>query len=177
LNTAIDGEATNENFGAGGRTTAVFLDEFGRVEKSMAESIKDSVNDVTNCVIYCSTHWFGSNHPFNKVVKSKYIKKVVLPWYSNPEKNYGLYTSSDFNVIEIIDIDYYRKLCPEVFDKIEAHKPFVLSELENSLLTCSDEVNEKVKKIKFVADGCTQIPGDLRSPWHDEQEDRRSNGT
>jgi hypothetical protein len=93
LNTAIDGEATNENFGAGGRTTAVFLDEFGRVEKSMAESIKDSVNDVTNCVIYCSTHWFGSNHPFNKVVKSKYIKKVVLPWYSNPEKNYGLYTS------------------------------------------------------------------------------------
>lgn len=172
INSAIDGEATNENFGAGGRTTAIFLDEFGRVDKSLAESIKDSVNDVTNCVIYGSTHWYGSNHPFNKVVKSKYIKTTMLPWYKNPEKNYGLYTSPDLNVIEIIDIDYYRRICPEVFDSIEAHNPFKLSELEQSLLPYSTVGN--IKDIRFVADACEQIPGDLRSPWHDIQEDRRS---
>jgi len=172
IGTAVDGEATNENFGAGGRTTAIFLDEFGRVEKSLAESIKDSVNDVTNCVIYGSTHWFGASHPFNKVVTSKHIKTVSLPWYKNPEKNYGLYTSPDYDIIEIIDIDYYRRLCPEVFNEIEAHESFKLSELEKSLLPLAD--NATIKNIRFIADACEQIPGDLRSPWHDEQEERRS---
>ena len=174
ISSAIDGEATNENFGAGGRTTAIFLDEFGRVEKSLATSIKDSVNDVTNCVIYGSTHWFGTSHPFNKVVKSPYIKTVTLPWYKNPEKNYGLYTSPDLDIIEIIDIDYYRKLCPEVFDKIEARKSFKLSELEKSTLTTSEKINTVLQDIKFIADGCELIPGDLRSPWHDAEELRRS---
>lgn len=174
ISSAIDGEATNENFGAGGRTTSIFLDEFGRVEKSLATSIKDSVNDVTNCVIYGSTHWFGTSHPFNKVVKSPHIKTVTLPWYKNPEKNQGLYTSPDLDIIEIIDIDYYRKLCPEVFNKIEARKPFTLSKLEKSMLTSNEEVNKSLQDITFIADGCEQIPGDLRSPWHDIEERRRS---
>jgi len=172
INSAIDGEATNENFGAGGRTTSVFLDEFGRVEKSLAQSIKDSINDVTDCVIYGSTHWFGTSHPFNKVVMDKTVKTVSLPWYKNPEKNKGLYTSPDYDVIEIIDIDYYRKLCPEIFNGIEAHQPFKLSELENSILHLSD--NSTIKDIRFIADGCEQIPGDLRSPWHDFEEARRN---
>lgn len=172
ISSAIDGEATNENFGAGGRTTSTFLDEFGRVEKGLAQSIKDSINDVTDCVIYGSTHWFGTSHPFNKVVKDKTVKTVSLPWYKNPEKNKGLYTSPDYNVIEIIDIDYYRKACPEVFNKIEVNKSFKLSELENSLLSLSD--NLTIKNIRFIADACEQIPGDLRSPWHDIQEAKRS---
>ena len=170
----IDGESTNENFGAGDRRTAILLDEFGRVDYNIAKDIRDTINDTTNCAIYSSTHFYGAGHPFNKVVKNKAIKTIVLPWYENPEKNFGLYKSPEINKVEIVDIDYYRKLCPEVFNDIPADKPFSYSKLENLSLTLPEPVQEKLKDIRFKADGCEGIPGDLRSPWHDEQEIRRT---
>jgi len=170
----IDGESTNENFGAGDRRTAILLDEFGRVDYSIAKNIRDTINDTTNCAIYSSTHFYGAGHPFNKVLRNQSFKIITLPWYENPEKNYGLYTSPDLNVIEIIDIDYYRKICPEVFNNIKPNEPFSYSEFEKSLLTMPPETQEKLKSIKFIADGCEAIPGDLRSPWHDKQEIRRT---
>lgn len=168
----IDGESTNENFAAGDRRTAIFLDEFGRVDYKIAQNIRDSVNDTSDCVIYGSTHFYGAGHPFNKVIRSKNVKVSVLPWYKNPTKAAGLYTSPDLNVIEIIDIDYYRKLCPLVFNDVEANKPFIYSDFETKLLTYSEDVQKVLSHITFKADGCEEIPGDLRSPWHDYREIR-----
>jgi len=172
----IMGEATNPNFGVSGRATGTLLDEFGRIERNIAESIESSMHDVGHCRIYCSTHWLGSNHPFNRVLNKKTVKTITLPWYENPTKNYGLYKSPEIDQIEIVDIDYYRKLCPEVFNDIEPNVSFKYSEFEKSLLTYPEEVQKKLEDIKFIPDGCETIPGDLRSPWHDfEEEDRRGN--
>ena len=63
-NSRISGETTNESFSAGSRSTAILLDEFGRVDHSTAKAIEGSVHDVSPCVIYSSTHWLGQEHPF-----------------------------------------------------------------------------------------------------------------
>ena len=168
----IDGESTNENFAAGDRRTAIFLDEFGRVDYNIAKNIRDTVNDTSECIIYGSTHFYGAGHPFNKIVRSKSVKVSLLPWYKNPEKRAGLYKSPDLNKVEIVDIDYYRQICPLVFDDVEADKPFTYSDFEKSLLTLPEEVQKVMANIRFKADGCEEIPGDLRSPWHDGREQR-----
>lgn len=169
----IHGEATNPNFGASGRATSVFLDEFGRVDRNIAESMEGTIHDVSDCVIYGSTHWLGRNHPFNKALEKKTTKVVTLLWYENPVKNYGLYKSPEIDQIEIVDIDYYRDLCPEIFNEIEPNIQFKYSEFEKSLLTYPEKIQEKLRDIKFIADGCENIPGDLRSPWHDYEEEKR----
>ena len=112
MGTAITGETTNENFGAGGRGTSMFLDEFGRVDKSIADSIEDSIHDVTNCVIYGSTHWLGPGHTFNQVLQKPTTEVITLLWWDNPTKNDFLYTSPEPGVVDIIDIKSYQKHYP-----------------------------------------------------------------
>lgn len=119
IESLIDGEATNENFGAGGRATAVLLDEFGRVDAPIAESIAGSVWDVSNCIVFNSTHWFGSGHPFNKMLQKKGIKIISMPWWKNPTKNKGLYKSPHIDEIELVDEDYYLKNYPKMFQYAE----------------------------------------------------------
>ena len=170
----IDGESTNENFGAGDRRTAILLDEFGRVDYNLAKDIRDTINDTTECAIYSSTHFYGAGHSFNKIIKNKTVRTIVLPWYEHPEKKAGLYKSPDINIIELVDIDYYRHRCPEVFDEIEPNTLIEYSSFEKRCLSLPDNIQNKLKDIRFVADGCETIPGDLRSPWHDAQELRRT---
>jgi hypothetical protein len=169
-NSVIKGETTNESFSAGRRSTAIFLDEFGRVEPRVAESIEGSVHDVTGCVVYGSTHWFGETHPFNKALKKATTKVINLVWYENPEKSAGLYKTPDYDKIEIIDKQYYLKNYPEIFN---ANGPwdFKLSELEKNLLSRGYSGSSP----KFIADKCENLPNgaDYRSPWHDKEEERR----
>lgn len=171
-NSVIDGEATNESFGAGARATSVLLDEFGRVETSLAKSIRDSIADVSNCIIYNSTHFYGASHPFNELLHSQHIKIILLGWYENPEKNYGYYKSSAAGQVEIVDLDFYKQICPEIFNDIQPNTSFLLKDLEQ--LCDTKNINLEKTGIRFVADGCENIPGDLRSPWHDKEEKRRS---
>jgi len=98
INSTIDGEATNENFAAGKRCTALILDEFGRVMPNLAASIDDTIKDVSDCIIYNSTHWYGAGHIFNKSLKRKSTKVITLPWWENPEKNKGLHYADDEDV-------------------------------------------------------------------------------
>lgn len=166
----IRGETTNENFSAGRRATAVLLDEFGRVDPRSAKSIEGSVHDVSGCVVYASTHWFGEQHPFNLALRKKSTQVVNLLWYKNPEKSAGLYTSPDYDLIEIIDKDYYLNKYPEIFNS-DGPWSFKLSELEKSLMAKGYSGSSP----KFVADGCETLPkgADLRSPWHDSEEETR----
>ena len=168
----IDGESTNENFAAGDRRTAILLDEFGALEKRIADSICDRINDVADCVIYNSTHYYGIGHTFNKILSRPSIKKVVLPWYSNPTKNHGLYLSPNPGELIVDDIKYYREKCPDVFNAVKTDETIK----HNDLLLKAEEagVNLEDIGIKFISDGCENIPGHCRSPWHDEQEKRRS---
>lgn len=169
----ISGEATNENFGAGDRQNAILIDEYGRMDHAMAVNIIDSVHDTSDCVIVNSTHFWGPQHPYNQLLTQRYgkIKVVKLPWWENPTKNRGLYISPDYDVTQISDLDYYRKICPEIFSKINYMDPFKVSQLEkeNRMVPWAD----KLDSIHFVADGGDKNEGGWRSPWYDKEESER----
>lgn len=172
-NSMINGESTNESFGAQDRATAILFDEIARVEPDVAQYVIDNIYDVSDCCIYNSTHFkWGAGHPYAKLLLGNKVKTITLDFESNPEKNYGLYKSPELDVIEIHDIDYYRNLCPEVFNDIKAHEPLKLSQLEKTYLTESLEVQDKLADIKFVADGGQKNFGRLRSVWFDGEETR-----
>lgn len=156
----IDGESTNESLGAGSRALAVMLDEFGRVEHKIAQNIRETLSDVTDCVIYNSTHFYGRGHPFAKLQRSRKVQVFRLAWYDNPEKNKGLYNSPDINVIELFD-DYYKEKYPKVFSN---GKTYHYSEIEKDMFLHYPESN-----ISFIADGADKF----HSIWYDEQITRR----
>jgi len=116
---AIIGDTTNENFSASKRATAICLDEFGRIRKSIAESIEGTVHAVTNTVIYSSTHFLGQNHTFNNCLKKSTTDLIELLWYDCPGKNDGCYRSDNVGEIELLDIDYYKLNHPEIFEYAE----------------------------------------------------------
>lgn len=169
-NSAIIGETTNENFSAGSRATAMVLDEFGRIRKSVAESIEGTVHAVTNCVIYSSTHWLGQNHTFNNCLNKETTEVVKLLWHQNPEKTKGLYRSPTTGIIKIDDIEYYRERVPEVFNNIDAGQAFGREHLERLYPTLSTDAQQRMDKIRFVADGGKDKIIICRSPWHDFKE-------
>lgn len=116
-NATINGETTNESFKAGSRSTALFLDEFGRVDKKIAEGIEGSIHDVCNCIVYGSTHWLGPNHPFNICINKPTTHKETLYWWENKfphQEVAGLYKVHDNGVIEILDEEFYKDNYPEI---------------------------------------------------------------
>lgn len=163
----ISGEATNENFGAGDRQGAVLVDEYGRIDHNMALNINDSIHDTSPCVIFNSTHFWGVEHPYNQLINQKFgtVKVIVMPWSQNPTKNKGLYLSPEYDVVEIKDIDYYRKEIPEVFDGIEPMTSFKVSDLRRK--HADQPWFKKLEKIEFIADGGDSNEGGWRSLWYD----------
>ncbi|MEK0336958.1 MAG: hypothetical protein QQN41_05930, partial [Nitrosopumilus sp.] len=81
-----------------------------------AIAIEGSVHDVSNCIIYSSTHWLGSGHCFNQALSKETTRVVELIWHTNPTKNQGLYTSPEPGEIELIDVDWYKEKYPEVLE-------------------------------------------------------------
>jgi hypothetical protein len=159
----IVGETTNESFSAGSRGTAILLDEFGRVEKAVADAIEGSIHDVANCVIYSSTHWLGINHTFNVCLEKPTTEKITLIWSDNPEENYGLYRTPEPGKIQIVDIDYYRSKSPSVFSRISSEEIIDYDQIKSEL----------PEDISFVADGLKGIPSEFRSPWFDNEWQKR----
>ena len=169
----IGGEATTDNFAAGDRAKAVLVDEAARIEPNVAQYIIDNIQDVTPCCIFNSTHFkWGSGHPYAKLINSNKVEVVTLGWEDNPVKNPGLYNSPEMDVIQIKDIGYYREKCPTIFDEIEAHKSFIYSDLQLKVVESSDEVQEQMEGISFVADGGERLFSCDRSPWLDGQDAR-----
>jgi hypothetical protein len=172
-NSTFEGESTNESFGAGNRATGVLVDEVARIEPDVAQYIIDNIHDTSPCCIYNSTHFrWGAGHPYARLLRSNRIKTVTLGFEDNPAKNKGMYKSPDLDVIEILDIDYYRNICPEVFNDIEPSKAFTYSEFEKKILTYPEEIQDKCKNIKFVADGGETNFNRDRSVWFDAEEAR-----
>jgi len=167
----IEGEATSEGFGAGNRADAVLIDEVAQILPEIAQDIIDNVHDVSPCCIYNSTHGpWGAGHPYAKLLApsgSGGIPVVQLKWEDNPIKNPGMYRSPDYDIIEIKDINYYRNICPEVFNNINALEPFKFSEFEKTALTYPEEIQEKLRNIRFIADGGESNFKRWRSPWTD----------
>lgn len=174
-NSKIGGEATTDNFGAGDRAKAVLVDECARIEPGIAQYIIDNIQDTTHCAIFNSTHFkWGSGHPYAKLINSNKIEVVTLGWETNPTKNYGLYRSPELDEIEVSDINYYRDMCPGIFNHIEAHKSFKYSDLQLKIAESSNEIQEQCGKLRFIADGGEGNFNCERSPWFDSQAEDRN---
>jgi len=159
----IDGEATVKNVGRGGRRTWSFCDEFPAIDYPQASAIDRTLTDTASCRIFLGTSEYES-HPFNKIGSRKGTVQYFLGWWGHPFKARGLYFSPDINKIIIEDMDYYRKLAPEVFNKYEKGQEITYSELEEELLYKYPEL-----KISFVADGGNPEKPKWRSPWYDNE--------
>lgn len=163
----IEGEATNESFGAGNRATAVLVDEMARIEPDIAQNIADNIRDTTDCAIFNSTHFrWGAGHVYNKLIKSNKIEVCVLDWADNPEKSVGLYRSPKKDIIEIIDIAYYRQQS-SVFDGIESYEPFNWTQLQA-------DYRDSLEDVRFIADGGESNFRRERSIWFDQETVDRS---
>lgn len=119
-NATIEGESTNESFGAGNRATAVLVDEAARIDPEPAQQIIDTIHDTTRCAIFNSTHFrWGSAHPYAALLRSNKIPVVTLGYETNPSKAEGLYYSPKKGVVDIVDIEYWKKRAPEIFEYAE----------------------------------------------------------
>jgi hypothetical protein len=156
----LEGEATNESFGAGNRATAVLIDEVARIEPEPAQYIIDNIHDTTDCCIFNSTHFkWGAGHPYAKLLRSNKIEIITLGFEDNPTKNYGMYRSPKQGYIEIKDIEYYRQKNPEIFTTINAGEIIDVTTLGVS----------NVKGLRFVTDGGESNFGRWRSVWFDNE--------
>lgn len=164
----IDGEATVENVGKGGRRNWSFCDEFQAVKHDDAASMDRSLTDTAACRIFVGTSEYRS-HPFSVIGRSKGVNAKFLGWWLHPFKARGLYFSPDINKVIIEDIGYYKKFAPKVFEKYEKGKPIVYSELEEELVYEYPEL-----KTSFIADGGQPDKPKWRSPWYDKEESERN---
>ena len=93
LGNAIVGESANENFGSGGRSRAIMLDEFSKWDPNPAVAAWTSTADVTKCRIVVSTPK-GSGNKFGQLAlgtSGEKISKITLHWTLHPFKAKGAY--------------------------------------------------------------------------------------
>lgn len=155
----LEGEATNESFGAGNRATAVLVDEVARIEPEPAQYIIDNIHDTTDCCIYNSTHFkWGAGHPYAKLLRSNKIEIITLGFEDNPEKSIGMYRSPKKGFVEIKDIEYYRQKYPTIFTSLSAGE-----------LIDAKTFDVPDSPVRFVADGGESNFGRWRSIWFDSQ--------
>jgi hypothetical protein len=164
----IDGETTAGNVGKGGRRNWVFCDEFPAVKHSEAVCIERALSDTASCKIYLGTSEYRS-HPFSKMGTQTGTVKMAFGWWLHPFKALGLYWSPDINELIFEDIDYYKKLAPQVFEKYNKGQTIKYSDLMTELFMSYPDL-----KLSFVADGGRPDKPKWRSPWYDKQESERT---
>lgn len=86
------GESTNIHFGSGGRSRAVMLDEFSKVDSGVDDAAWTATADVTPCRLVLSTP-YGAANKFARLAlgTEEQIKKCTLHWTLHPEKSKGAY--------------------------------------------------------------------------------------
>lgn len=92
LGNTIIGESANTNFGSGGRSKAILLDEFSKWDTTTAESAWTSTADVTNCRLPVSTP-VGAGNKFGVLANGhkEKIKVSTLHWTLHPRKAKGVF--------------------------------------------------------------------------------------
>ena len=102
---SIEGGATTERSGVGGRNTALLLDEFSKHPKDY--QILGQTADTGPCLII-GTH-YGTGSAFYDLTNrtDPPVFKVVMHWSQHPEKRKGLYKfNPDTSRVEVLDTQY-----------------------------------------------------------------------
>lgn len=111
---AIDGEATVEDFGRGDRRTAIFGDEFAMWRDGWEAMA--AMSDVTGCRIFGSSHK-SAQTAFFKFVRELALRKLYIHWSRHPVKAAGLYTTDKDGTLKILDANYkFPKDYPFILD-------------------------------------------------------------
>jgi hypothetical protein len=153
------GSTTNIEFGKGSRATVIAVDELAAMEPKIAQRIIENIADTARCCIFNSTQGdYGSAHPYDKMLVSGAIKKVILDWTDNPNQNAGLYDSPEPGKIRIFDVDYYKARYPGVFDGVSPGETVDVESVDGTY--------------PFVADGGATNFSCKRSVWYDTEERR-----
>ena len=84
----MDGDSTTGAVGVGGRRTAIFLDEFSRMED--ANLVYAGTADTADCRIFNFTP-FGTGNAAYRLSQHPSIKKLRMHWSEHPVKARGLY--------------------------------------------------------------------------------------
>ncbi len=92
LGNTIIGESANEDFGSGGRSKAVLLDEYSKWDNTKADAAWTATADVTKCRLAVSTPK-GSANKFALLANGhdEKIEKSTLHWTLHPIKAEGAY--------------------------------------------------------------------------------------
>lgn len=159
MDAAFRGDTTNIGFGKGFRTTANLVDEAAQIDPKLAGWIIENIADTAPCSIFNSTTGpWGGSHPYSKMMKENQDRVIVLDWTDNPEQSEGLYRSPKEGMIEIFDVEYYRKRYPGKFDHILPGTTISIDEVKDTY--------------PFVVDGGVSNWGCKRSVWVDNDEKR-----
>ena len=101
----IDGESTTGAAGVGGRRTAMFIDEFSRIEEGY--QLLAGTADTTRCRIFNFTP-FGTSNAAYKLAHRQDVRKLRFHWSEHPEKARGLYRySEELRRVEALDKAYH----------------------------------------------------------------------
>lgn len=89
----IVGDATTKKATVGGRATAIFIDEYAKIEQDW--KILTHTASTSGCRIFNSTHE-GTNTAFFDLCKQSqdgadHVRRFVMHWSQHPDKNRGLY--------------------------------------------------------------------------------------
>lgn len=87
----IDGDASTNDLGRGGRRTAIGIDEYAAMNNG--ESVDRATADVTNCRIFISTHKGTACDFYTKTISK--LRKISLHWSLHPVKSIGIYIGRD----------------------------------------------------------------------------------
>jgi hypothetical protein len=111
----IDGESTTAAAGVGGRRTAVFVDEFSRIEEGY--QLLAGTADVTRCRIFNFTP-FGIGNAAYELATRQDMAKLRLHWSEHPHKAAGLYRwEPEEQQPQLLDKEYpYTSWYPYVQD-------------------------------------------------------------
>lgn len=101
----ITGESTAKGSGAGGRKTAVMVDEAGKIEPPVSMALMESLTATTGCRIWNSTPQgaIGAFYAMREILPPS--QRVSLHWSKHPEQGRGLYRGMHGKV-ERLDAKY-----------------------------------------------------------------------
>lgn len=126
-NSTVTGMASTGDFAVGGRATAIFMDEFGKMKN--AQEAYDRSADTSSCRIFNFTHT-GPDTAAYRLSERDEVDKVRLHWSENPWKRRGLYYFDKIkNEIVIIDKEFdFTAYCKEQrrkhFEKPDKYPPY-----------------------------------------------------
>lgn len=159
---AILGEAATGDAFRGGRSRAMFLDEFATFSRDDGYKVLAATADVTNCRIFNSTPK-GTGNAFFDVrenIKSGHNsdgKILRFHWSDDERKNKGLYTNGKG----------YKQLYPGAADHDQYGD-------QDVVFLKFSPTGREVDEMKFDSDYSFILDGKIRSPWYDRECRRRA---